>query len=422
MKRVEAKATASIKERATACVLLLWPHQRKSMAAVFFLVVGLMLVSVFRMSAFSSRSEITIGVIQSLQGTSIDKTPSGLPLRSFLVHRIPDGGAGNQVEATLAELKLAQENNLEYVLPHLMKRTNYSEGIPPEDVWDIQSLLKVVRKIHTRVPPECSIKQGGKVDIFYMEGANPILLQRPSNIRFEPPPRGTLIVQKKAFPQAIYRNLREDAIGRLVNTSSDPQAGLQKQSHICIMFSGRYSDRTKEREMAPYLRPSRALAAAVRRWPLMTLALVHLRYHEHSCKIRADSPEPARYVCIAGRSGESQAVLQKWVKVEHFVNTIERLLVKRNLSQVYVTRSMYMPNETWSALERTFGTKKKIVMAQSAAAHYAGEWLNIVERQLATEANLFVAEKYSSWSDTVISTRNESRTDIVFVSDLFGDS
>jgi hypothetical protein len=121
-------------------------------------------------------------------------------------------------------------------------------------------------------------------------------------------------------------------------------------------------------------------------------------------------------VCIQDRS---RGKLQRWIEVDRFASELEDFLLRRGVRDLYLTKSSYIPEQTWRAIVEKFKRRGRVGLAKSASELYSGEWLNHVERQLAIDARIFIPEGFSTWSSTVLDIRNQSRDQITYLYSVF---
>jgi N-glycosylase/DNA lyase len=107
-----------------------------------------------------------------------------------------------------------------------------------------------------------------------------------------------------------------------------------------------------------------------------------------------------------------------WVPHGVYADRAARELRRNGVQHVYMTRSKYMPEASWNNLGRRMRAERQLQVVDSASTHYEEEELNYVEREIATRSRYFIAEARSTWSKTVVWSRNNSETFVQAI-DLF---
>jgi hypothetical protein len=325
------------------------------------------------------------------------------------------GGVGNQIEVALQHLGLARKHRLDYYFPPMRTRTKL-QPLNAGSVWDLTSLSGIVRRIHTRIPAACDTAAGGKFDVRVLVDIK------------APPSNTSMTVQKRSLTAKTgvvvnigrraldgVGNLREEIQHILLQRPAAALAEDAARTAICVHL-GIHSARS-DSSLAPFLRPNSRVQRIAKMWPLDTMGVMHLRHDESREGCGRGPPrgvDPLQHVCLL-RNGVLDTL---WVPHGVYADRAARELRRNGVQHVYMTRSKYMPEASWNNLGRRMRAERQLQVVDSASTHYEEEELNYVEREIATRSRYFIAEARSTWSKTVVWSRNNSETFVQAI-DLF---
>jgi hypothetical protein len=340
-------------------------------------------------------------------------------------------GTGNQIEGMVEQLTLVRAHSLEYVLPFMHagapasmtgeNDTNKSDAhvhVPPEEVWDMKKIRARLSdtRLHTRLPAECDTDRGGWTDIEFLPTLPTVRGPRNAKLYVYPASNrndsSSIIVRCHRQGLEARADFRNDIIEILSKVSPHQRALQENRAFICIRL-GAFSTKP-DMSLMPTFRAVQKYNQEARKWPLYDLGVVHLRYDEHRCKKTPPGIDARSHICVL--LGNTREIV--WPPVDTYCDGLTTMLAARGARWVYITKSPFVPEELWERLQATLRPGLHGVrLAASAAATYHREQLSWVEREIATEARLFVAE-HSSWSRTIAYTRGTANT-TVFAADMF---
>lgn len=318
------------------------------------------------------------------------------------------GGVGNQLSCAFQSLGIARKHHLEYYLPPLRTRKGL-HPISPDSVFDLSNVRRLVPKLHIQLPSVCDEGRGGKFDVqILLDYVSP-----PANTSLTPDPKQ---LKSQTGVQVRMRRYSLDAIVNLQDEirqilAARPERERKKDSGreaICV-HAGIHAARP-DYKVAPAFLPSKKYRKAAMRWPLATMAVVHLRYDEHirACgKGPPNGKDSLHHVCLL----RHRLLETYWVPHLQYVARVAQELKGTGVTSLYLTKSQYMEQKAWENLAGAFTRKTNFHIEESASSFYKGEELNYVERELARASHFFIAEARSTWSRTVVAMRNsQSRT------------
>ena len=323
---------------------------------------------------------LTLPISHPLLPTFLTTTPppSGL-------HILPTtyGGTGNQLYFLLEAV-------------HLARATNSTLLLPPSPRVDRATLAAAVR-LAPRLPARC---RNAFDHVIRARRAGPpraVFTARELAFACPRPARGVHPAQcgRRALRRAKVHHL-------LLPLSRAPSPALRRALRAmsgCVLLDGHSYDRAGEpaqealHSYLHYLAPVADVAEMAARYHLDVV--VHLRYDEHECFRKR--PHREGLVCVRVQLSTQEGVV-RWVKPHVFVAAVAAEIRRRRLRSVYLAFSPHVPVPMAKTLERLFRRSFSLVPPVRANDR---EMENLVERQLATNAKLFVGDFGSTWSGTV---------------------
>lgn len=316
------------------------------------------------------------------------------------------GGIGNQLEVVFEHINVVHKYNFEYYFPPIIPRDN-GNSISADQAWDLANLKMRLTKVHTTIPAACDSNKGGmwdvriEADLMLRKQNYSSLAENLVGYRNE-----TAIFKIPRYGLEGIRNFRQSLLAVLSHrNSSSSLRKPSKRDAVCVWL-GIHSAQP-DVSFAPLLRPSSRIQRLAMLWPLKSLGVIHLRYDEHVCS--AGPPpgiNPLHHVCVL----KVGAKATKWVPIADYVQKVSRKLIDSGVTTIYMTRSRYIPEETWNNVRNAFRSSKLVKVAESAWGKYDDVTLNFLERELATKCQYFLAEARSTWSASIAIARQNNAT------------
>lgn len=423
------KVAAPVKNASSICAATLgsvckalMKHLRPDIGGLSLSLVLILFfyVSCAAKAAYPVPSSASSLVADPFQTSHIDRTNAGLQrgrqlhsvhpadnfastkerMRIILTGVVP-GGLGNQFETILEHLSVVKQHKLEYVFPHMISRKGLVP-IPPETVWNLDKLRKVVPTLHWSAPSQCRKQTSQRLDLHVSSKPN---LTESNNFSMRVVKRSNAVIHVEISRYGLQhvRDLRE-MIKKLAVEAADKSIN-GSQLVVCMEVSPHVHE--ADWKISPYLQASNDIAAAARKWPLSRLGVVHLRYDEHRCgKGPPRGVDPNNHICVLAQ--KSRVVL--WIPLDRYVQALQNIMTKHQVNWIYLTKSPYMPPAMWEKLKSSFEKNAVLKVARTAALDYHGETLNYVEREIAFQCRLFLGESHSTWSKAIMYSRNNSMT------------
>lgn len=342
----------------------------------------------------------------------------------FSIH----GGVGNQIYDILEALYLVRHAETNMLLPTVLPRTDIEGEMPTSSIrtgsklWDLRQLTEATngRTIYPFLPSRCR----GRIHIVYIfirrGGHEPDTLDVPQEVRKSAcllarvAPNSSNICPKQLFAKTQVRVRRqnltsggdESFIKELRALRNTRLSGMSSNDQLCVWISGHTYDRAGA-EGDEYLYSHMHFLSAhpriiriAKQWPLHNMAVLHIRYDEELCDVGNDSWENS-HICVRthkdGRLGNQQVY---WAPITEYVATISENILHAGASSLYIAASPYVPLRSVMLLHREFA---KHLIIQPMASRFLNDEadINFLERELAIQSLVFVADFGSTWSGTV---------------------
>lgn len=334
------------------------------------------------------------------------------------------GGLGNQLYFLCEALVLAYNSNLTLIPPPIVAR-----GRSPDASFARYFRLDILRQIVPvleKMPSTC----GQKLSALYF-------VRR----RGEPPADDAPLTSRAAVAAcrsagrhgnwlACGTNVAETAnrYTRLLPLTRDPSEAIQfsnemaeRKENSCVMVDGHSYQRQGllgDEYLYSFLRyvepVERIKDKAIEMRP-ESLLVVHLRWDEKEC---VRWPESGK-VCLRVNRSVAREDTVEWVSVEEFVDMILERMISSGIKRAYFAVSPYAEENVVDEIRE--GLEKKITLLPQIEVEENDEHeMNMIERELAIRAKVFIADYMSTWSGTVYYKRRTLGKDTEFSKVLIG--
>jgi hypothetical protein len=324
------------------------------------------------------------------------------------------GGTGNQIEHMLGHIALVRKFKLDFIMPQIIPRTS-SVALRPSDVWDLALLQRSLPgHVYETVPQVCNSVPGRHAHVLITKRDNdgaagdPAIYVAPESLQQDTIrvviDRGGLnsVPDIRLFVMDLIR--RRSLHTPYVNNTA-----------ICVHL-GIFSHGA-DWDFAPLLASAPAIVKAARKWPLDTMGVVHLRYDENRClRWFPKRLHHSKVICVMVEKLDNTGYV-RWVPTEEYASTIARAVRENGVGTLYIAKSAYMPAAAWNSLRSALEVVEGIKLARPAGMEYENDLLNFVEREIARRCLFFIADVRSTWSQTIVRMRDNSR--YVYASKLF---
>lgn len=351
------------------------------------------------------------------------KTPRPPTIIGFSVQ----GGVGNQIYNILEVLYVTRQVKGIMLLPAVLPRADTGEGDngdndvrPGSSVWDMEELSKGARgqRVFAHLPASCR----GRIDIMYTvlrrNNRQPDVNSVPSEVKWGACALLTAASKPSGSPdcESLFEHTKllvrrqnlttggdDSFIEEMRSLSRLPFTHKAPDEPLCVWIHGHPYDRGGVEgdeylyAHMHFLSTVPRIRAAAARWPLVNLALVHVRYDEELCDARSHGES---HVCIRAHKDGKRKDPVYWAPLHQFVESISEAAKENGVGAIYLAVSPYVPAKTVKALREGFAKNLKVVLPASAVFDDETD-INFLEREIAIQSTMFIGDFASTWSGTV---------------------
>lgn len=334
------------------------------------------------------------------------------------------GGLGNQLYFLCEALVLAYNSNLTLIPPPIVAR-----GRSPDASFARYFRLDVLQQIVPvleKMPSNCDQKLSA---LYFVRR------------RGEPPASDTPLTSRAAVAACRSAGGRGDWLAcgtavaenanrynRLLPLTRDPFEAMEFSNEIaerrdnnCIMVDGHSYQRKGllgDEYLYSFLRYVESVQRIKDRAMEMdpeNLLVVHLRWDEKEC---VRWPQAGK-VCLRINRSVARKDTVEWVTVEEFVDMILEKMLSSEVKRAYFAVSPYADDNVVDEIRE--GLEEKItILPQIELERNDEHEMNMIERELAIRAKVFIADYMSTWSSTVYYKRRTLGKDTEFSKVLIG--
>lgn len=347
------------------------------------------------------------------------------------------GGLGNQIHSLINLIITCRRTNATLLMPGTPKRfpkidrDYYNSPVRnSSDYWNTQKLSEII-SVTAKMPHSCNNRfnhfyflrkqmQSAPVSVsnvsIYSKNEVCFLSRLYLKHNFSISCSSDALRSSNFAYKVLHQDRKSDSsfineLQGLKHKHDNANDNSQTTPAICIFIDGMgYNWKQKKSNeyffsFMHYLESSTKIRTLVKNYitrhntDMHRVAVWHLRYDEHLCFENGATRYSQDFVCLRKRLSIDTGTIF-WAPVRDVVMSLNKILQKNFVTQLYIAFSPYVPKQLKMQLVQNLKpiTGLLPLMEGMASNH---EELNFMERELAINANTFIGDVASTWSTTI---------------------